>query len=223
MLNSSPQNDHKQIAAYCRIPTPLHKSDLTAQIKKVLEYGKHKGLKDIQFYTDEAQSGTNMKRPGFDHLMEEVIASKYSMVIVPKFSKIAFSINQLLKTLDEFKKSNCDVISLSENFDSHSESGKKFLSDLITISKFEREHRSEQAQIWLAKAKAEGKPIGRKKTRPSELIRKLHKAGYKYREIARIAGVSHGSIRRELVALSYEEMSPFAKKYETQQNALKKK
>ena len=82
---------------------------------------------------------------------------------------------------------------------------------LAAVSQLERELIIERVRVGLANARAQGKQIGRKKTRPSDLIRKLHKAGYKYREISRVAGVSHGSISRELKELRKEEMQAFAK------------
>lgn len=53
--------------------------------------------------------------------------------------------------------------------------------------------------------------IGRKKLRDSDLIRKLLKAGLSYRNVAKIAKCSHGSVHAELVALRREEATAKAK------------
>lgn len=52
----------------------------------------------------------------------------------------------------------------------------------------------------MANAKTKGKRIGRVKKRNSVLIRSLLEAKLSYREIARIAKCSHGSVHAELVA-----------------------
>ena len=52
---------------------------------------------------------------------------------------------------------------------------------------------------------AKGIKIGRKKTRPSELIRRLRSKGLVYREIARIAGCSQGAVNAELKAWRKEK------------------
>ena len=65
------------------------------------------------------------------------------------------------------------------------------------ISQLERELIAERVRNGLANARAKGIHIGRKKTRPSELIRALLLQKMKYREIAKIANCSHGAINSE--------------------------
>lgn len=57
----------------------------------------------------------------------------------------------------------------------------------------------ERVRAGRANVKAKGKHIGRVKKRNSTLIRSLAEAKLSYREIARIAKCSHGSIHAELV------------------------
>jgi DNA invertase Pin-like site-specific DNA recombinase len=52
----------------------------------------------------------------------------------------------------------------------------------------------ERVRAGMANAKAKGKRIGRVKKRNSMLIRSLAEAKLSYREIARIAKCSHGSV-----------------------------
>ena len=69
---------------------------------------------------------------------------------------------------------------------------------LGAVSQLERDILVERVRNGLANAKAKGIRIGRKKTRPSELIRRLRLKGITYKEIARIAGCSQGAIASEL-------------------------
>ena len=57
----------------------------------------------------------------------------------------------------------------------------------------------------MANAKAKGKRIGRVKKRNSMLIRSLIDAKLTYREAARVAGCSRGSIHAEIVAYRKEK------------------
>lgn len=57
----------------------------------------------------------------------------------------------------------------------------------------------------MANARAKGRRIGRTKKRNSLLIRSLAEAKLSYREIARIAKCSHGSVHAELVSLRKEK------------------
>jgi DNA invertase Pin-like site-specific DNA recombinase len=74
----------------------------------------------------------------------------------------------------------------------------------------ERELISQRVRAGLANARAQGKKIGRQKTRPSEVIRALLKQGYKYREISKIAGCSHGCVSAEKREMKREEAERLA-------------
>ncbi len=63
----------------------------------------------------------------------------------------------------------------------------------------------ERVRARMANAKAKGKRIGRVKKRNSVLIRSLLEAKLSYREIARIAKCSRGSVHAELVAYKKEK------------------
>jgi hypothetical protein len=69
----------------------------------------------------------------------------------------------------------------------------------------EREMICERVRAGMANAKAKGKRIGRIKQRNSLLIRSLIDAKLSYREIARIAKCSHGSVHAEVVAYKKEQ------------------
>ena len=69
----------------------------------------------------------------------------------------------------------------------------------------ERELISQRVRAGLANARAQGKQIGRKKTRPSQVIRALLKQKMTFREIAKIAGCSHGCISAEKKEMLKEE------------------
>lgn len=65
------------------------------------------------------------------------------------------------------------------------------------LSQMERELISQRVKAGLRNARAQGKRLGRKKTRPSAVIRALLKQNMTYRAIASIAQCSHGAIGAE--------------------------
>jgi len=62
----------------------------------------------------------------------------------------------------------------------------------------------ERVMAGLARVRAEGRTLGRKKTRPSVLIRQLFIKGLSSRESARIANTSTGSISKEILEMKLE-------------------
>ena len=124
------------------------------------------------------------------------------MLVVPNFSRFARSTRHLLDALEFFKKHNCEFVSLSEKVDTSSPMGRAFFTIISAISQLERELISERVTNGLKNAKAKGKRIGRPKTRPSQSIRSLRADQYSYREIAKILGISHMAVARELKKIS---------------------
>ena len=136
--------------------------------------------------------------------MEAVRAGKVSTVIVFAFSRFARSTTHLLDALNEFKKHNTDFVSITEKIETNSPMGVAMFTILGALSQMERELISQRVRAGLANARALGKQIGRKKTRPSEVIRALLKQKMTFREIAKIAGCSHGCISAEKKEMNNE-------------------
>jgi DNA invertase Pin-like site-specific DNA recombinase len=90
--------------------------------------------------------------------------------------------------------------------------GRAFFTVIAAISQLERELIAERVKNGLKNARAKGKIIGRKKTRPSTLIRALLKSGMTYRKAAAVARVSHGSIHAEKLEMLREEREGLAVK-----------
>ena len=74
-----------------------------------------------------------------------------------------------------------------------------------SISQLERELIVERVKNGLKNARMKGKIIGRKKTRPSEIIRALLKKQLPYRTISSVANCSSGSVWAEKKAMMKEE------------------
>tara|TARA_B110001454_G_C12689743_1_gene421838 strand:- start:1041 stop:1640 length:600 start_codon:yes stop_codon:yes gene_type:complete len=131
--------------------------------------------------------------------------SEVEQVIVFSFSRFARSTSHLLKGLKIFKEKNTRFISTTESIDTNSPLGVALYTILGALAQLEREMIIERVRAGMANAKAKGKRIGRIKKRNSVLIRSLIDARLTYREVARIAKCSHGSVHAELVAYRKEK------------------
>ncbi len=209
----------RKIVAYCRVSTALQGSGLEAQVRQVRVYCEQMGIKDVEIFTDENQSGAKQNRPALDRMMKAVKNNEVEQVIVPAFSRLARSTTHLLKALDEFKAHNVSFISLSERLDTSTAAGKMAFTVLAAVSQLERELIIERVKVGLSNARAKGKIIGSKKQRNSEMIRALRRKGLAYRAIAELCGCSHGSVHAEILAMKKEDA---AKKLLEEQEKLKK-
>lgn len=79
----------------------------------------------------------------------------------------------------------------------------------------------ERVRAGMANAKAKGVKIGRTKKRNSVLIRSLLEAKISYREIARIARCSHGSVHSEKIQMLKGQENEQRQKMEAMQKEIK--
>lgn len=186
------------VAMYVRTSTDMQASGLEAQERAILAYCAAQGIGDFKLYKDSGVSGTKVNRPGLDALMAEVKTGTVTSVIVYSFSRFARSVRQLLEALELFETKGISFISISEQLDTRTSTGKFVFTILAALAQMERSMIVDRVKCGLENAKAKGRYPGRPAKRNSELIRELASKGCKYSEIARLASVSVSTVSREL-------------------------
>jgi DNA invertase Pin-like site-specific DNA recombinase len=86
----------------------------------------------------------------------------YDTVVVESFSRISRNTADLLNLLESFKQKNITLISLKENFDFNTSTGKLLFTLLAALAQMEREILLERQREGIALAKARGAYKGRK-------------------------------------------------------------
>lgn len=192
-------NPQKRITAlYCRTSTSMQVSGLDAQVRALRRYCNDKGIKDYVIYEDDGVSGAKASRPALDRMMEDVKSGKIEKVLVYSFSRYARSTSHLLKALETFKELDVAFVSMTENLDTNTPLGVAIFSIISSIAQLERDLIRERVVNGLKAAKERGVHIGRKKTRPSALIRRLRSKGLTFRQISELANCSQGSVALEI-------------------------
>jgi DNA invertase Pin-like site-specific DNA recombinase len=197
-------SEKKITALYARVSTGNQGTGLESQIRALRNYCNQKGIEHFMLYQDENQSGVKYSRPALDKMMKAVRNKEIGQVIVYSFSRYARSTSHLLSALEEFKKLEVEFVSVSENIETNSPLGVAVFSILGAVATLERDILVERVKNGLANAKAKGVKLGRKKTRDSELIRRLYLSGVTYRTIGSIARCSSGAVSAEVRELKKE-------------------
>lgn len=192
----------KAVALYSRVSTSHQDNGLESQERSLEHYCQLNNEIHYKKYSDKNVSGAKSSRPELDKLMSDVSQNKISKVVVYSFSRFARSTRHLLDALEFFKINNVEFISISENIETSTNFGKFFFTIIGALAQLERELISERVTNGMRNAKAKGKKIGRPKSRPSEIILSLRDKKYSYREIAKVIGMSHTAVSREIK--SYE-------------------
>jgi DNA invertase Pin-like site-specific DNA recombinase len=110
----------------------------------------------------DKMTGSRMDRPGWDQLME--YARPGDALVVTELSRMTRSLIHLLETAQLLEQKQVNLVSLRENIDTSTATGRCFLSMMGAIHQMERELRAERAAAGRASAKARGKTGGRPHT-----------------------------------------------------------
>lgn len=192
---------NRRVALYARVSTADQKNGLDAQIRALRIFCEQSKIENYELFADENQSGTKASRPGLDRMMKAVEDGEIEAVVVFAFSRYARSVSHMLKGLEIFKKFQTNFISLTEKLDLNTSLGHVVFVIISAIAQLERDLIAERVKNGLAAARARGQHIGRVRKRNDALIHSLLEAGLSYREVARIAKCSHGSVHASKLEL----------------------
>lgn len=193
----------KKIAAiYIRVSTDKQSSGLEAQLRAIEAHCLSRQIGPYQVFSDEGISGARASRPSLNALMEAVGRGEVSTVIVWSFSRFARSTKHLLQALETFQNNSVSFVSLTEQLDTGTPTGRAFFTIIAALSELERELIRERVRNGLQNARAKGKRIGAPKRHADKLGMVCHLASQKrsHREIARIVGISQATVCRMLKA-----------------------
>jgi DNA invertase Pin-like site-specific DNA recombinase len=90
-------------------------------------------------------------------------------VIVTELSRMSRSLMHLLEVVKTFDQQGIELISLRENIDTSTATGRCFLAMMGAMSQMERELKEERTAAGRAAAKARGRTGGRPRTAPDKL------------------------------------------------------
>src|ERR1700675_3142637 len=179
-----------KVAIYARVSTANNGQDPTMQTRELREYAKRRGWTVAGEYVDIGISGTKERRPELDRLMGDAHRRRFDAVIVWKFDRFARSVSHLLRALECFKALGVEFVSLSEQVDTSTPTGKMVFTVLGAVAELERSLIAERVRAGLRNAKAKGKRLGRPTKQVSTAqIATLRAQGVPWRRIGAQLGV----------------------------------
>ena len=192
---------HKRVALYVRVSTD-HQSVRNQEIELQAVAERH-GWTVVAVYRDQGISGAKGrdKRPGLDKLLQAVARKEFDMVAAWSVDRLGRSLIDLVGILQEFHAKHVDLYLHQQGIDTTTPSGKAMFQMMGVFAEFERSMIHERVMAGLARARAEGKQLGR----PAEVagnaakvqtIRAARAAGKSIRTIAREQGVGIGTVSR---------------------------
>jgi len=128
---------------------------------------------------------------------------KFDAVPVWKLDRFARSLKQLVNALAEMEALGVAFVSLRDNLDLSTPSGRLMFQIIGAMTEFERALIQERVRAGLRHARAQGKRLGRPGVKVEvKRIRELRAHGASLRAIARQLGLGLGTVHRALPARS---------------------
>ena len=165
-----------KVALYCRVSTTEQNNE--NQKIRLLQYVT---TNNLRFDLFEETESTRKSRPVKQHLLQKLRNKEYKAVVIFKLDRWARSSTELILDTKELIDKGVSFISLSDNLDFSTASGKLHFQILSAFAEFERELIRERTIEGLRRTKSEGTLLGRPKGSKDSKIRP--KSGYIRREL----------------------------------------
>jgi DNA invertase Pin-like site-specific DNA recombinase len=125
------------------------------QTRELKEHCERRGWDIAGEYVDIGVSGTKEERLELNRLIGDAHRRRFDAVIVWKFDRFARSVSHLLRA-QTFKALGIEFVSLSEQVDTSTPTGKMVFTVLGAVAELERSLIIERVRAGLRNAKAKG-------------------------------------------------------------------
>jgi DNA invertase Pin-like site-specific DNA recombinase len=180
----------RRAVLYSRVST-TNGQDPEMQSREIREYCLRRGWALVGEYVDVGISGAKERRPQLDRLIADAHKRRFEVVVVWKFDRFARSVSHLLRALETFRALGVEFVSLSEQVDTSTPTGKMIFTVLGAVAELERSLIAERVRAGLRNARAKGKRLGRPTKHVNRAqIAALRAQGVPWRRIGAQLGVS---------------------------------
>lgn len=196
VVRSDERAPQKMLAAvYSRVSTVGHGQDPAVQTRELREYCERRGWEVFDCYEDVGVSGKKDSRPQLNRLMRDAHARHFDTVICWRFDRFSRSVSHLCRALETFNALDIQFVSLCEQVDTNTPTGKLVFTILGAVAEGERNLIAERVRSGLRNARAKGKRLGRPtKSVDIEKINALRASGHSWRTIAGMMKLSVGTV-----------------------------
>jgi len=189
-----------RVALYARVST-LNGQNPEMQLAELREYSSRRGWEIAGEYVDEGVSGAKESRPALNRLMADAHRRRFAVLLVWKIDRFGRSLRHLVNALADLDAAGIAFVSLHDNLDLTTPSGRLMFQVVGAMAEFERALTQERVRAGLRLARSKGKRIGRPRTGVSpEQVATLRAAGSSWRAISERLNVGVGTAVRALQA-----------------------
>jgi DNA invertase Pin-like site-specific DNA recombinase len=191
-----------RVAIYARVSTGEQSCE--NQLIELRRYCEARKWSVFKEYVGAGVSGAKDRRRALDQLLADVRRRRVDAVVCWSIDRMGRSLKHLVVLLDDLQALGVGFISLREGLDWTTASGRLQAQLLAVIAEFERARIQERVMAGLARAKAQGRKLGRPEREISfEQLATIR--GLPLREAARRLGIPRTTLQRALARIPAEQ------------------
>ena len=184
-------------AIYARVSTLDQEPE--NQLAELRQYTAARGWTAAE-YVDHGVSGAKERRPALDRVISDARRRRFDVLVCWRLDRLGRNLKHLVTLLDDLQALGVAFVSLGEGIDCTTPAGRLQLHILAALAEFERARIAERVRAGLARARKQGKKLGRpEKIVPEGILAPVR--DLPIREAARRLGVSPATAHRWLSRL----------------------
>jgi DNA invertase Pin-like site-specific DNA recombinase len=188
----------KRVALYLRVSTSGQ--TVENQRRELVAVAKRHGWRVVSTFKDQGVSGAKGrdKRPGYDQLCSAITRREFDMVAAWSVDRLGRSLQDLVGFLAELHAKDVDLYLHQQGIDTSTPAGKAMFQMMGVFAEFERAIIVERVKAGLARARAQGKRLGRPAlpAATQERVRERLAAGMGILKVAKTVGVGVSAVQR---------------------------
>jgi DNA invertase Pin-like site-specific DNA recombinase len=172
------------------------------QERELRQVAERMGCEVVKVYKDHGISGAKGRdrRPAFDAMCRDATKRQFDLIMAWSVDRLGRSLQDLVSFLSEIHALRVDLYLHQQGLDTTTPAGKALFQMMGVFAEFERAMIQERVRAGLARAKSEGKRLGRPPI-AAELEERIRKALATpgrpgVRKIAERFGVDPGTVQR---------------------------
>ena len=199
----------KRVAIYFRVSTDKQTTD--NQRRELEAVAERSGWQVVKVFEDAGISGAKGRdhRPGLDAMMKAVNAKEFDLVATWSVDRLGRSLTDLLTILQGLQDKGVDLFLHQQGLDTSTTAGKAMFQMLGVFAEFERGIIKERVNAGLARARANGVKLGRRRVKPSieaEIV-KLRAKGDGILKIGKKLGIGTSVVQRVFKEVPWKRRS----------------
>jgi DNA invertase Pin-like site-specific DNA recombinase len=189
-----------RVALYIRVSTDGQTTDnQRLELEKVAQ---NRGWEIVAVFDDNGISGAKGReyRKQFDALIKDATRGRFDIVAAWSVDRLGRSLQDLVAFLNELNSVGCGLYLHQQGIDTTTPAGKAMFQMCGVFAEFERAMIQERVKAGLARAKAQGKTLGRPKVNRSveKAVLAARAKGTGKRKISKQLGIGVSTVNRIL-------------------------